>query len=482
MPIVIDFLANVKGLLKGTDDAEKAFADVADSLDDLVRSGDKAGDKLGDGIKDGADDAERAVEQLEPKFKDLADVSRRESKQAGDALGTNIKRGTTEAEGGLKDFKEESASTAKESAASFDGSAESIVDAFQEVAANAFIGFGPAGLVAGLAAAAGIGLVSAEIVNGTELGEEIKQKIADLTTELITSGTEGAPSIEYLADKLEELATATDGVNLKELAKTAQESGSDYRDLAQAFAGNTNGLKDLWREGDRRLKQLQDEADATDTTTSAGAARYSTLLKQSDAQQRYRDYLGQSIGVSKEAAEAERNYAAAGGPELAAKSEALDEYATGVQDALTKSGEAWETYTHDGVVSLDEYNAAIEAQAAAITAYQGNVVTATQTLSQEALNYIISLGPEAAPLLQAYVDAPLEQKERTAANWATLGTAAAENYTGNLKAGIPATVDGPSIVARLDLDQANADLDQFRRGSYTVGVGVLLRPGSSVDQ
>ncbi len=74
------------------------------------------------------------------------------------SLGKKTKKAAEEGKSGMDDFKQEANQTARESAASFDGSAESIVDVFQEVAANAFQGFGPAGAVAGLAIAAGIGL------------------------------------------------------------------------------------------------------------------------------------------------------------------------------------------------------------------------------------------------------------------------------------------------------------------------------------
>jgi hypothetical protein len=482
MAIVVDFLANVRGLLRGTKDAEQAFDDVASSLDDIARDGSKVGDRLGDEISDGAKDADRSVERLEASFKDMADASRRESSRAGSEISENVKRGTKDAEGGLRDFKDESASTAKESAASFDGSADSIVDAFQEVAANAFVGFGPAGLAAGLAAAAGIGLISAEITAGTERGEELKQKISDLTAELIEAGDEGAPSLQYIVDQLAALATATDSVSLKDLAGTARDSGSDFRDLALATAGNTENLKDLWREGSRRLTQLQMEADALDTTTNAGVRRYSSLEKQIAAQQTYVGYLGQSLDVSRKAAEQDRLYAEAGGPELAAKAQSMEEYASQVEDSLTGAGEAWEKYVTDGIVNLDAYNAAIEAQVAAVQAFEANMVIASATLSEEALNYIRSLGPEAAPLLQAFVDAPLEQQNRTAANWATLGSTAGTNYTTSLEGSIPSEITGPTIRPVVDLDRARRDIELFQNQSYTVGIGVELRPGTAIDR
>lgn len=482
MPIVVDFLANVRGLLRGTKDAEQAFDDVSDVLDDIARDGKKAGDKIGDGITAGSKEADRSVEKLERSFKDMADVSKRETRQAADALAQNTSEGTSRARRDLDELGNEARQNASETFSSFDGSAESFADGIQGTLGGIVSSLGPIGAAAGAAGALGIGIIMGALANADEDTQAYKERVSELGQEFIDAGLNGEAGLDFLVDKLQELATETDSTSLKDLAKVARESGSDFQDLAQGYAGNTRGLRDLWHAADDRLAQMQQEIKAAEQNHSASATDLRDMQTKIDAQQRYKDYVGQSLGVSREAAEAERNYAAAGGPELEAKAAALDDYASGVQDALTTAGEAWEDYTHDGVLNLDEYNAAIEAQAVAIQSYQANVVTATQTLSQEALNYIMSLGPEAAPLLQAYIDAPLEQKERTAANWGVLGSAAADSYTTTLKAGIPGEIPGPIVRPRVDLDQAYADMQMFVNKNYSVGVGVLARPGSPVDQ
>jgi methyl-accepting chemotaxis protein len=144
----LDITANTREAVRGAKDIGDALGDVADSLDDLAKDGSKSTDKL----ERSFDDTRKETAKVERGFKDLADTAKRESNTAGDAIGRNVKRGTDDAQDGIKEIGNEAASTAKESAASFDGSAASIGDAFQEVAANAFSSFGPAGLIAGVAA------------------------------------------------------------------------------------------------------------------------------------------------------------------------------------------------------------------------------------------------------------------------------------------------------------------------------------------
>ncbi|MGA1838465.1 hypothetical protein VD659_16220 [Herbiconiux sp. 11R-BC] len=479
----IDIFSNVRDVQRGAGDVEDAFEKVADSLDDVTRASDKTGDMLGDSIKDGSKEGTAALDKLERSFKDIADTAKREGSDAGDSIGRGVKKGSAEASESVKTFKEEARQNADEVASSFDGSAQSIADGFQSVAATAFSGFGPAGVIAGYAAAAGIGLVSSAFDQAGTNSEAFQAKVSALASELIETGKEGEVSLDFIGQRLQDLATgANDGeASLKDLRKAADNSGSSFKDLTDAYAGNSKGLDDLIQRGKDLQRSMEDELHGLDNSTDAGSKRTKQLTEQINAQIDYNNYLSQSKTAADEAAKAEQNFADAGGYAIKAQSEALDEYATKTQDALTETGEAWEDYTHDGIVSLDEYNAAIEKQVQAIAAYQENMVQASATLSEEALNYIRSLGPEAAPLLQAYVDAPLEQKQRTAANWGVLGAAAADSYTANLKAQIPSEIQGPAIKVSGDFSDFEWQLAQFTQKTYNVGVGVLLRPGSPTD-
>lgn len=158
--IEIPMALETSGIAKGAKDAEKALSSLEDAAADTGKGGAKDLDRLEDELKDVAKASDRAGD-------------------AGDDAGDKMRRGFGRAEDGVKDFKGEANQTAKETAASFDGSAESIGDMFQELAANAFGGFGPAGAAAGLAAAAGLGLLFSEWQKNADNMEERTSRMYD---------------------------------------------------------------------------------------------------------------------------------------------------------------------------------------------------------------------------------------------------------------------------------------------------------------
>ena len=146
----LDVLMNTRDVQRGAKDVDKALDGVSDSLDDVARDGEQAGDKL------------------ERSFRDAADAAKRESRTIESDVQRNVNRGFDRASEGAENFKDEAKQNAAEVAASFDGSAESIADGFQGLAATAFSGFGPAGIAAGVTAAAGIGLVTQALTTAQE--------------------------------------------------------------------------------------------------------------------------------------------------------------------------------------------------------------------------------------------------------------------------------------------------------------------------
>jgi hypothetical protein len=457
--VAADTRAFSQGVKSGVIDP---LEDVADALKDVDKGSDKAGDALVDSMKG----AQKETKELGGDYEKLADTIRQSSKSASRNFKDSQSEGIDGAKEGLEDFKSESASTARESAASFDGSAESIIGSFQEVAANAFAGFGPAGAVAGLAAAAGIGLISAAIQQGGDDAEALKEKVANLTTELIDNGRRGSVSVEYLSSAIKDLATETDDskTSLKDLSDVADRSGSSFGDLAEAYAGNADGLKDLWREGKKRLDQLREEADAVDTTTNAGVKAYEQLIKQSDAQDTYVGYLGKSIGVSKEAAEAQENYARAGGPELEQKAAIIEGLASEVDEAAG----SWEDYQNKetGAIDVAGYLANFQARIDANNNYVANLDVLKAQMTPEAFAQVIAGGPDLAPLIDSVVNASPEIQGQFAQTYAN----AAAQANGELAA-IDPNVD-VKVSATADVKPATADLFRVKEDkSYVTTIG-----------
>lgn len=523
--LTLDIAANTRQFMAGTKDVEKALDGVASSVDDLAsntarsadkaadalsdgigdgakdagrevdklgesfdelgddarKAGDKAGDKLSDGIEDGQKDASKALERVEFSFREIASAARDESKKAGDDLGSNVKRGTSEAEEGLHEFRDEANSTAKESAASFDGSAESIVDSFQEIAANAFAGFGPAGAIAGLAIAAGIGLGVAGIEKNKEKTEELKQVTSDLTDEYIEAGGTGSRSLGGIADAIRNLATETDDgeQSLASLRDTADKTGQPFERLVKAFAGDREELDKLIEASDRHIDSLGEQATKSYQGAAGFARATSGAEKQRDALIELRDQLEDTKATTDDAAEASRLYAEVDDG-LAEKASRAEDYAETLSSAYADAGSSIDDFVKDGVFNLDEYNAAMEASAAAINNYQQNVVAASEQLSDDALAYIQSLGPDAAPALQAFIDAPLDQKQRTAANWDAIGQTSSSAFKNKMTNDLSGASFASTVKMNPDMSAIYAELNKQRSISIIARVSRIENlPGTN---
>ena len=191
MAIKIEFLSDTKDLVRGVDTIGDKLGDAADDLDDLGRAGEKSAERIQDGFKDASkaldgagDDAKTFEQRAARAFKAVAD----DAKKSGDDVGDSQRKGLDKAGDGLNEFKESADSNAKEVAASFDGSAQSIADGFQGVAAEAFAGFGPAGMAAGLALAAGLGIAQAALQGNADKANELGDQVTDLAGKIREAG------------------------------------------------------------------------------------------------------------------------------------------------------------------------------------------------------------------------------------------------------------------------------------------------------
>lgn len=172
MAFKINLLGDARGFLSMTGDVEKALDDVADSLDDLARD-----------TKQNADEAGR---QLERGFSDAFDKVRREGKDTSRRMGDDLKHGAKEAGEGFNELGDEAKDSAKEAAASFSGEFTDVADYIQEVLAQALQGFGPIGAAAGIAAAAGVGILISQLEGATDKANELNAQISEVAEALVT--------------------------------------------------------------------------------------------------------------------------------------------------------------------------------------------------------------------------------------------------------------------------------------------------------
>jgi hypothetical protein len=381
--ISINFLADVRDFLKGTKNVEDELDDVADSLDDVAREG------------------EQATEKLEDGFKELAKAS----KKAGDDVGDNMKRGTKEASEGLDTLNENAKSNAKEVAASFDGSAESIADGFQGLAAEAFEGFGPAGLIAGAALAAGIGLATAEFQRTEEEAQKARERIAELGLAMIEAGAQGERPLESVIESLQGIITNSEDAVKKfsDIDKAVKFVGGSAEELALAYAGSEKALENQLEVTEKLLDAAQEEADtASENASRFGAvseAKVQSLEKQQEELQKVQE-------ETERAAEIERTWLASGGAEFLAKQEAINQIDAAYDEAVYGIDGFLNAET--GIYDLEAFAQSIRDREQLLLDYQNALAESDLTTEQKsALN---EYGVEqAAAILQGLQDPGVSQ-------------------------------------------------------------------------
>ena len=384
--ISINFLADVRDFLKGTKNVEDELDDVADSLDDVAKEG------------------EQSTEKLQDSFRDLAKAT----KKAGDDVGDNMKRGFKKAEDGAQEFKDEANSTAKEAAASFDGSAESIVDAFQEIAANAFAGFGAAGALAGLAAAAGIGVVSKSILDAEESAKQAQARVEELGQAMIDAGDSSQRPLQSVVDELQNIVSNSEDAvkKFKDIERASKFVGTSAEDLALAYAGQSDALEGQLDVLDDLIAKEEEVLDAQ----ARGGSRFGAIQEAKVGTLKQQQEELKKVQEETEAAAAiEEAYLAAGGAEAQAKADAIAGINQAYDDVVNSVTDFVNGET--GILDVEAYLAAIDARSKALEDYQTNLANAgLSTEQKDALN---AMGVDAAAAwLAGYQSATPEQQRK----------------------------------------------------------------------
>ena len=449
-------------------EASRSFEDIPDGVRDAARDVDREAKGLGDGLADGVDrgteKAEDSIEKLERTFKDsVRDMQRTDGKGGlGKNIAQDMKKGTAEAGESVGTFKDEAKANLSEVTSSFSGDITSLVDLVQGTLGGVVADLGPIGLAAGALAAVGVGLIGAAITGAQEDAEAFKQRVSDLANEFIETGRVGSASMGYIVDRLKEMATTTDdGVtSLKDLRQAADRSGTSYKDLATAAAGHTDEI-------DKQIKSIIEQKNEWQKTGQAQLEADDALGSSANNRTKALDetlgYLRDAKKASKEAAQEQKNFAEAGGPALQAAADATQAYADGVQSAYAEAGSAIDDYVKDGKFNLQAYTDAANEQFQAIADYQQNMVTLSSRLSDQALQYVESLGPDAAPAIAAFVNAPLEQQNKTAEVWDKLGSTSGTSYNSSLQSKLNATPATKNVNVVVDLAEFNRQMAEATR-------------------
>jgi hypothetical protein len=390
--IDIGITSDSRDFVKAVDEGTESLEELSGALDDAAKDGDKAADKLTE-----------SFDETVKKVNELGDKS--------ESAMRRMRKSTSDAGEGVKNLKEESVSTAKEAAASFDGSAESIVDAFQEVAANAFVGFGAKGVAAGLAAAAGLGLIVAAFEELEKKNQENQQKASDLAATYIEVGDSVVGAIEAGNEKLKEMALTTDDnvMSLVDLRKAAERMGVPFEDLARAYAGNTDEI-------DKQIELLKEKEKIELDGINKNARNADDLQK--SIKDRYREQiegLEQVQESVQEAQEIEQAYYDSGAARQAEKATAISNINDAYDDVVNSVKDYVNAET--GILDVEAYLTAIETRRQALVDYQNDLAASNLTDEQKA--QLNAMGTEAAALwLEAYTSPTTteDQKRRMSAS------------------------------------------------------------------
>lgn len=503
--INIPFLSNVRDFLRGKSDVESGLDDVADSLDDLARESDDttrkldrglddvsralddvsrdaddAGDKIEDALTDAAKESSDAAADLERKYKDALDAAGNAAKGAGDEIGTGVRAGTDKAGEGLDEFKDEANSTARESAASFTGSFDDVADVLQEVAANAFAGFGPAGAAAGIAAAAGIGMLISSLQESADEVNENKDRIVELAAEISEAGGR-LDEIDFAGKMREwglEIVDArswfepwqADAITrFEDIERKARAAGVSVRDTFRGMSGSDpEAAARVIEEIDGRLERLNDELragmEANQGYYGAQKAVSDEYARAAGPLQALRDELAENAGLTEEAIDLQRRLDEAlsdtagataelqqaqtnMGESLAEFVDPLDAYtellaekeeaertaAQATADATADQTDSWEDYADDVSVAVDDYLGELERQVQAQEEWAGNLATlAERGVSEGVLSELAKMGPEGAPLVAALTTASDKELARMEQLYGRRSAAAIDAMTDEL--------------------------------------------------
>lgn len=413
-------------------------------------------DKAARGFADIAQAAEKTdtrVERVDDTVRGLMDRLEQLGRTGRAGL-DKIDDGAKKAGQGLDELKSEAGATGREAAASFTGGFDDIPDALQEVAANAFAGFGPAGAAAGIAAAAGIGFLVSALQSSADEANATKERVIELAKEIDQAGGTLANldiaarirdwSVEIADNKSWwELWQESNVTNLEAVKEAADRTGVSFVDMARGMSGTDAAA--ARRAIDELNAKLRANADAAAAASRAnGTNRISSvatakaLAAERDALESAKDELVAKAGVTEDAIRLADLMADATGRTAAAEEEArkalqdhsaaIDAFATPVgvyTGVLAEKSAAEKTAVENTKVTVQEYLTALAEQVTAQEAWATNLTTlAKRGVTEGVLAELEKMGPQGAPLIAQLTKATDEELGRLVELFGRQGEAA----------------------------------------------------------
>lgn len=473
--------------------------DAVDVLSDVAKSGDRAGDQIGSSL----DDATRSADKLEQSAKDVGRGTEAGMKEAQVATSkfedelrdavTGLKNVSTASKNSTKEVADdfevsareqkklrkeaineignEAKANAAETFSSFDGSAQSFVDGIQGTLGGLVSSLGPVGLAIGGAAAVGVGLISGAIQKGTEQTQAFKDRVGELTGQLIEAGSRGKRSVADLTSEVKSLATETDDskTSLKDIKDISKNLDEPFKKVTTAYLNGGDALDNLIKKN----QGLQDIENARLNGLAAQGGFAGTSKYLNDLEQQNGVLKAQKKAIE-EAQQAQLDYLNSGATEFQVKAGLIDQLNT----AYDESAGAVDNFINKetGLFDVSGYIAAMQARETAIADYK--TALTTSGLTPEARAFLQSEGEETAAIqLQGYKNASPAQQAELNRIWSEAGKQNSGSYTKTLTDGLPKTIPGPTVVAGVDVSQAQAALNRLTAQTLRVTIDGVARNG-----
>lgn len=317
-------LKDVQDLLRsvGREDVEpEVVVDALDAMADLERLANELEDV--DRTRTEAEieaDAEEALDRAAKVYDALKEIDDADVKVDididEDPVGAPLRK-SSEA---VQTFKDEAKANLSETISSFRGDAEDIPQIFQDIFGGVVADLGPAGLIGGALAAAGIGIAVALFQKGAEEAAELKQQVIDLAGEIRDAGGDiadidwGERFREYGNDVKDakswfELWQDETITGFEQVRKYADATGTDYATLFQGMAGDTDmakvALEDLNAKIAEQEKVVEKARTADVGYNSVARERVVVEAEKRNELERIRDELEKASGLTEDAIELE---------------------------------------------------------------------------------------------------------------------------------------------------------------------------------
>lgn len=452
--------------------------DAQSALDEYAKAGDTAGDHLTRTFQD----QQRSTTELKGDIKSLNDAIRDGSGPAYRKAGADADHFSKKTSEGFDEIKDSARSNAIEVGASFTGGFDQALGGVQGFLAEFLAGFGPGGIIAGIALASGIGLITQAIDAGTQSAEAQKQAISDLAAEYIDAGHAGARSFDDVSDAIKTMATADPGdviITLQRAWDDAKTAGADYQDVVQSIASTAPEQIGAARRALEQLnaKHVQGIRYAADYATDPNA----DLTPKIQATQDLKDALDKAATQARDAARAQALAAKAGLSDFQLKRDLLGQLEAGYDDV---AGNATDYLNKEKtILKVKDYIEAMEKRRAELIKYRDELARAD--LSPAAKKFLEAQGADtAAAMMRGYQQASPKQQAQLAEIWATAGTKSTDSYGDALGKGLKAIKPRPPEIPRpVVLAPDTSALDRFfqrRLPTVKVRAELVSRTGEPI--